>query len=108
MTIRSSAAILAGSVLTLLIVEPWVDTSTHTVETVVHTQIEEVMTTIDLDRLRQVPAKSHVDEQLNAECTYAIQRITEEPLMGISLYLERHWNGDACQAYEHQVKHGWY
>ena len=108
MKLRTSAAVLAGSAITLLIVQPWVSNDTHTVETFVHRQVEQVIETIDLDRLRQVPAKSHVDDELNAECTYAIQRLTDEPLMGITLYLERYWNRDACAAYEHQVLHGWY
>ena len=108
MNIRTSAAVLAGSALTLLIVQPWVSNDSHTVETFVHTQVEEVMTTIDLDRYRDVPAETDIDEQLNYECTIALQRLTDEPLMGIILYLEEHWHGDACAAYEHQVLYGWY
>ena len=108
MRVRTSAAVLAGSALTLLIVQPWVSNDSHTVETFVHTQVQEVMTTIDLDRYRDVPAKADIDEQLNYECTIALQRLTDEPLMGIMLYVDQYWNGDACQAYEHQVLHGWY
>ena len=108
MNIRTSAALIAGCALTLAITQPWSDDTSHTVETFVRTEVEQVMTTIDLDRLRDVPAQSPIDEQLNYECTYAIQRLTDEPLMGITLYVERHWNGDACAAYEHQVLHGWY
>jgi len=108
MNIRTTAALLAGCALTLAVVQPWNDDSNHTVETFVRTEIEEVATTLDLDRYRDVPAKADIDEQLNYECTVALQRLTDEPWMGIILYLERHWNGDACQAYEHQVLHGWY
>ena len=108
MRLRTSIAMLTGSAVTLLITQPWHNTSTHTVETFVETQVEQVMTIIDLERLRDVPAKADIDEQLNYECTVALQRLTDEPWMGIILYLERHWNGDACAAYEHQVLHGWY
>jgi len=108
MRVRTSAAVLAGSALTLLIVQPWVSNESHTVETFVLTQVKEVTTSIDLDRYRDVPAKADIDEQLNYECTIALQRLTDEPLMGIMLYVDRYWNGDACQAYEHQVLYGWY
>jgi len=92
-----------GAALAVLIVQP--ETVTETVQ-VTHT--EYVPVSIELNASRQVPAKSPVDEQLNMECAYALQRITDEPLMGIILYVERWWDGNACHAYEHQVEHGWY
>jgi len=109
MRMPTSIAILTGSALTVAIIQPWQQPE-PIIETVVETQtvIEEVATTIDIDRLRQVPASSNIDKQLDLECTYAIQRLTDEPLMGIILYTDEYWNGDACQAYEHQVLHGWY
>ena len=108
MNVRTSTAVLGAVAVTLLITQPWVDNSTHTVETVVHRQVEQVTETIDLERLRNVEPASAIDEQLNQECAYALQRLTDEPLMGIMLYAERWYHGDTCQAYEHQVEHGWY
>jgi len=108
MRVRISAAVLAGSAVTLLITTPWQTDTEYVTETFTETIVEQVMTTVDLDRLRDVPAKTNVDEQLDYECTIALQRLTDEPLMGIILYLEEHWHGDACAAYEHQVLHGWY
>lgn len=108
MRVRISAAVLAGSAVTLLITTPWQTDTEYVTETFTETIVEQVITTVNLDRLRDVPAKTNVDEQLDYECTVALQRLTDEPLMGIMLYVDRYWNGDACQAYEHQVLHGWY
>ena len=108
MRVRISAAVLAGSAVTLLITTPWQTDTEYVTETFTETIVEQVMTTVDLDRLRDVPAQSSVDDDLNYECTIALQRLTDEPLMGIILYLEEHWHGDACAAYEHQVLYGWY
>ena len=82
--------------------------------TVTETQVEyrtivrELATTLDLDEMRDVSAVSEHDDELNYECTAAIQRLTDDPWMGIVLYIERYWQGDACAAYEHQVTHGWH
>ena len=71
--------------------------------------IPEVMTTLDLDRIRDtLHIDTDLDKQLLAECAYAIQRHTDEPLQGIILYVERYWSGDTCAAHEHQALHGWY
>ena len=82
-------------------------TYTTTVDETVH--VQQIITTIDLDNLRDV---SHIDKnldrQLASECTYAIQRQTDEPLQGIIYYLHRYWNDDACAAYEHLQLHDWY
>jgi len=101
--VRTIAIIATTATLTALIVQPDTIVDTVTVTDTVH-----VPTSIDLQASRQVPAKSPVDDQLDMECAYALQRITDEPLMGILLYVERWWNGNACDAYQHQVEHGWY
>jgi len=72
------------------------------------TIVKEVPTTLDLDEMRDVSAISQHDDELNYECTSAIQRLTDDPWMGIVLYIERYWEGDACAAYEHQVTYGWH
>jgi hypothetical protein len=48
------------------------------------------------------------DDETNAECAYALQRITDEPLQGIINYVERRYQGDTCAAYQHQVTYGYY
>ena len=108
MRVRASAAALAGSAVTLLITTPWQTDTEYVTETFTETIVEQVRDSVDLEQLRDVPAKANVDEQLDYECTIALQRLTDEPLMGILLYLEEHWHGDACAAYEHQMLHGWY
>jgi hypothetical protein len=79
---------------------------------VVHTDrviIEQVMTTLDLDQLRDTDQiDPDLNEALAAECAYAIQQQTDEPLMGIVMQVERWWQGDSCAAYEHLARHGWY
>ena len=91
----------------MLMLQPQPDPQiVHRVQTI--NRVQEVPAIIDLDKYRDVPPTSPHDDELMAECAWALQRLTGEPLMGIILYLEDHWNGDACAAYEHQVLHGWY
>jgi len=63
---------------------------------------------LDISAHRDIREVSEHDDAINMECAYAIQRQTDEPLMGIVLYIERHWQGDACAAYLHWSQHGWY
>jgi hypothetical protein len=78
-----------------------------TVDDTVH--ITEIITVLELDHIRDISeANAGLDQQLSAECAYALQRLTDEPLAGLVHYLERYWAGDACAAYQHQVTHGWH
>jgi len=70
--------------------------------------VDQVTTTIDLDRLRDTSNVSDHDERLNAECTYGIHHKADEPLAGIIIYIDRYWEGDACAALEHLLFHDWY
>ena len=63
---------------------------------------------LDISAHRDISQVSEHDDAINMECAYAIQRQTDEPLMGIVLYVEKHWQGDACAAYLHWSQHGWY
>ena len=105
---RVIAAFTFGIVLTLaigaqLIPEP--DTRHHVqVVTRTVTEYEE----LDFDAHRDVSAVSEHDDDILAECAYAIQRQTDEPLAGIVLYAGRYWQGDTCAAYLHLVEHDWY
>jgi hypothetical protein len=79
----------------------------HQVDDTVH--INQVITTLDLEQLRDIDQiDPDLNEALAAECAYAIQRQTDEPLKGIVIQVERWWQGDSCAAYEHLVRHGWY
>jgi hypothetical protein len=80
----------------------------YQVQVIERTVVEQVMTTIDLDRIRDTSAATDHEPQLLAECAYAIQRHTDEPLAGIIHYAERYWQADTCAAYEHLMVHGWY
>ena len=75
---------------------------------VIERQLEPDVYTVDLDAHRDVSQVSEHDDAINAECAYAIQRRTDEPLAGIILYIERYYDGDACAAFDHYVEHGWY
>ena len=98
---------IATTAAIMLILQPQPDPQiVHRVQTI--NRVQEVPAIIDLDKYRDVPPTSPHDDELMAECAWALQRLTGEPLMGIILYLEDHWNGNACAAYEHQVLHGWY
>jgi hypothetical protein len=71
--------------------------------------IEQIITTLDLNDIRDTSAiDPNLELQLLAECAYAIQAQTDEPLAGIIFYVDRYWTGDTCAAYEHLVRHGWY
>jgi len=106
---RTAIAAIVGAIIGAFIIA-----TTATPEVITEIQyrerliVEQVATTIDIDRIRDVPAKSPIDDDLDRECAYAIQRQTDEPLMGIILYVDRYWHGDACAAYDHLVEHGWY
>ena len=79
----------------------------HQVDDTVH--VNQVITTIDLEQLRDTRTiNPDLDASLAAECAYAIQRQTDELLKGIVIHVERWWQADACAAYEHLVRHGWY
>jgi hypothetical protein len=100
-----------GVILTLLaityIVKPEpVEPEIHLVD---RTVVEQVMTTIDLDRIRDTTGiDPDLDVQLAAECVHLIARETGEPIGGITHYIARYWQNDACAAAEHLLIHGWY
>ena len=85
-------------------------TNVNVTEAVTETvYINQVVTTLDLEQLRDTTtADPNLNDQLNHECAYAIQRQTDEPLHGIIHYNERWWSGDSCAAYEHLQTHAWY
>jgi hypothetical protein len=60
-----------------------------------------------LNVLRQLQP-SDADKAADYECAQAIARLTGDPLAGIGLYVGKYYDGDACSAYMHQVRHGWY
>jgi hypothetical protein len=102
-----------GAVLALLGASYLIPGQTHTVDYQIITRdriiIEEVMTTLDLEHIRDTTAVDpDLEEQLLAECVYAIARTAVEPMQGIIYYIEKYWSGDACAAYEHLQTHGWY
>jgi hypothetical protein len=107
---RSLIAAAIGSTVTAAIMltltpEPQVRHHTEVRDRIV---VDQVITTIDLDRIRDTSAATDLEPQLLAECAYAIQRHTEEPLAGIIYYADRYWQADTCAAYEHLMVHGWY
>jgi hypothetical protein len=107
---RTVISFAAGFTIALLLAASAAENATvqHDVQLIERTIIDQVITTIDLDRIRDTSAASDVDDMLNSECAHAIQRLTDEPLAGIVIYVERYWHGDSCAAYDHHVKHGWY
>ena len=70
-----------------------------------------VQEAIDYEQLLNVlrqPQPSDADTAADYECAQAIARLTGDPLAGIGLYVGKYYDGDACSAYMHQVRHGWY
>jgi len=101
-----------GAVTALLIASHFAPGQTQvkvvsTVDDTVH--VNQVITTIDLEQLRNTgDIDPNLDTSLAAECAYAIQRQTGEPLKGIVFHVERWWEGDTCAAFEHLLTHDWY
>ena len=96
-------AIMALAIAVQLIPEP---ETRHHVQVITRTVTEYEQ--LDLDAHRDVSAVSEHEDDILAECAYAIQRQTDEPIAGIVLYAQRYWEGDTCAAYLHLVEHDWY
>jgi hypothetical protein len=110
---RHLFAFTMGTLVTLIAATYLAPQPTHTTETITEVRdriiIEEVMTTIDLDRIRNTSRiDPELEEQLLMECVYAIHEATGDNLAGAILYIERYWQGDACAALEHYHTHAWY
>jgi len=101
-----------GAVIALLIGSHFApgQTTTKVISTVDDTvHVNQVITTIDIEQLRDThDIDPNLDTALAAECAYAIQRQTGEPLKGIVFHVERWWQGDTCAAFDHLISHDWY
>jgi len=104
---KSILTFTLGVIATLIVVSYAVPAQNN-YETQVITRTVTEYEPLDISAHRDISQVSEHDDAINMECAYAIQRQTDEPLMGIVLYVEKHWSGDACAAYLHKVQHGWY
>ncbi len=107
---RALLAFTAGIVATLLTASYAAPTQTIYEPHVIRQTVTE---TIDLEatlnRLRDVSqAGQDLNDQLLAECLWAIIDRTDEPMMGVVHYIERYWQGDSCAALDHLLHHAWY
>ncbi len=78
-------------------------TITHT-DTILEVDYFRMLDTFQDDR----SIDPNLDDRLYVECVQVIERHTDEPLMGIILHLERHWQSDACAAADHLATHGYW
>jgi hypothetical protein len=101
-----------GVISTLLAVSYLIPAQTIVVqETVIEETIiiEEIMTTLDLDQMRDtLDIDPTLEDELLAQCAYILIEETDEPMAGVIYYLEQYWQGDACAALDHYWAHGWY
>ena len=74
-------------------------------EIFVRTEIEEVLTTIDLEELKD--SIKELDEQLHEECLFVIHHHTGDPVEGLRHYVDRHYDGNACQAADEAARGEW-
>ena len=72
-------------------------------QTEVITRTETVYT--DLDELRDAFARTA--KELRQECLYIIERHTGDPMPGIINLIDRHYQGDACQAADEVLRGEW-
>jgi hypothetical protein len=103
------AAFAAGATLTALAMtqltpEPDIQVITNT-EIVERTIIEQVMTTLDIEHVREQAAQ--LEQLLHAECILAIHWRTGDPIAGIEHLVTRHYAGDACKAAEEALNDRW-
>jgi serine/threonine protein kinase HipA of HipAB toxin-antitoxin module len=82
--------------------EPTVVYQTEVIERV---HVEEVLTTIDLEELKD--SIKELDEQLYEECLFVIHQHTGDPVEGLRHYVNRHYDGNACQAADEAARGEW-
>jgi len=103
---KHALAALAGAAATLALVtlvsEPETIYETEVIERV---QVEEVLTTIDLEELKA--SIEDLDEQLYEECLFVIHQHTGDPLEGLRHYVDRHYDGNACRAADEAARGEW-
>lgn len=94
---KYAAAALGGAAVTFvamtIVTSPTVHYQTEVIERIV---IDEQLTTLDLDQLRDQIGTLEAD--LYEECVHVIARHTDDPLQGIRNHVDRHYDGDACRA----------
>ena len=94
---KYAAAALGGAAVTFIAmsiaISPTVEYNTEVVERIV---IDEQLTTLDLEQLRD--DIDSLDDQLYDECVHIIARHTHDRVQGIRNYVDRHYDGDACKA----------
>jgi hypothetical protein len=103
---KHALAALAGAAATLALVtllsEPETIYETEVIERV---QVEEVLTTIDLEELKD--NIKELDEQLYEECLFVIHQHTGDPLEGLRHHVDRHYDGNACRAADEAARGEW-
>jgi transcriptional regulator of met regulon len=80
-------------------------TTVYQVQVIERTVVDEVLTTLDLEELRD--QINNLKGDLNYECLLIIERHTGDPLPGIQHLVDRHYNGDACKAAEEAARGHW-
>lgn len=77
----------------------------HHVQVIERTRTEHVTTTLDLEDLKSQIAD--INDDLYAECINIIERHTGDPRAGIIIHVERHYQGNACQAADEATSGSW-
>lgn len=90
---------------TYLIAPPPEPVTVHDIQIIERTRTEHVTTTLDLEQLKSQIAG--INDDLHAECINIIERHTGDPKAGIIIHVERHYQGDACQAADQAIHGRW-
>jgi carbamoylphosphate synthase large subunit len=105
---KTIAAFAIGAALTWTIThnqtqpEPEVHVITEVEERLI---THEILTTLDIEEVREQVAE--LEQLLHDECIAIIHWRTEDPIAGIEHHVNRHYNGDACQAAEDALHDRW-
>jgi hypothetical protein len=98
----AAGALAALVIMTIIKPEPTVVYQTEVIERV---HVEEVLTTLDIEELKDQIGE--LDQALYDECVAIIVHRTGDPEAGVIRHIERHYDGDACQAADEALRGDW-
>jgi hypothetical protein len=101
-TAAAAGALAALIILTIIKPEP-----TIVYQTEVHERLitQDVLTTLDIEDLKD--QIEELDQALYDECVAIIVHRTGDPEAGVIRHIERHYDGDACQAADEALRGDW-
>jgi hypothetical protein len=110
-TLDRNLTIVAGIALTASFTALAIAISRPAPEVIYQTEVRErlitqdVITTLDIEQLKD--QINELDQAMYDECVAIIVHRTGDPQAGVIHRIERHYNGDACQAADEALRGEW-